>query len=432
MQEEPDRALAEPDSLPERPLRIAFVTETYPPEVNGVAMTLAELVRRLQARQHQISLIRPRQGHERVGEKSHQPLKSLQVDQTSPPDGGLPIEEFLVHGVQIPRYSQLRMGLPAKRFLIRQWTLQRPDVVHIATEGPLGWSALQAARRLKLPVSTDFRTNFHAYSGHYGLRWLYRPIMGYLRTFHNLAHRTTVPTKTLLAQLAASGFERLAVVARGIDAERFNPRHRCEALRAQWGLTEGDFAVLYVGRLAAEKNLDGLAIAFEAIERANPRARLILVGDGPMRAALQSRLPKALFCGQQMGHDLARCYASADLFLFPSKTETFGNVTVEAMASGLPVVAFTDGAALELVRTDENGASVDLADDAGYVSEATRLALNAAACQRMGVAARATALQLDWETIANRFELVIRGAIQSERGPSPNSQVNVRRPIPIR
>ena len=429
MQEEPDRALAEPDSLSEQPLRIAFVTETYPPEVNGVAMTLAELVRRLHARQHQISLIRPRQGHERVGEKPHQPH---QVDQTSPRDGGLPIEEFLVHGVQIPRYSQLRMGLPAKGLLIRRWTLQRPDVVHIATEGPLGWSALQAARRLKLPVTTDFRTNFHAYSGHYGLRWLHKPIMGYLRTFHNLAHRTTVPTKTLLAQLAASGFERLAVVARGIDAARFNPRHRCETLRAQWGLAKGDFAVLYVGRLAAEKNLDGLAVAFEAIKRANARARLILVGDGPMRVALEARLPKALFCGQQMGHDLARCYASADLFLFPSKTETFGNVTVEAMASGLPVVAFADGAALELVRTDETGARVDLADDAGYVSEAARLALDPAACQRMGIAARATALQLDWETIANRFEIVIRGAIQSGLGASPADPVNVPRPIPTR
>jgi glycosyltransferase involved in cell wall biosynthesis len=133
-----------------------------------------------------------------------------------------------------------------------------------------------------------------------------------------------------------------------------------------------------------------------------------------------------------MGHDLARCYASADLFLFPSKTETFGNVTVEAMASGLPVVAFADGAALELVRTDENGASVDLADHSGYVSEAVRLALNPTACGRMGLAARATALQLDWETIAARFELVIRGASQSERGPSPNSQVNAPRPIPIR
>ena len=392
-------------------------------------MTLAELVRRLHARQHQISLIRPRQGHERVGDKPHQ---SHQVDQTSPRDGGLPIEEFLVHGVQIPRYSQLRMGLPAKGLLIRRWTLQRPDVVHIATEGPLGWSALQAARRLKLPVTTDFRTNFHAYSGHYGLRWLHKPIMGYLRTFHNLAHRTTVPTKTLLAQLAASGFERLAVVARGIDAARFNPRHRCETLRAQWGLAKGDFAVLYVGRLAAEKNLDGLAVAFEAIERANPRARLILVGDGPMRVALEARLPKALFCGQQMGHDLARCYASADLFLFPSKTETFGNVTVEAMASGLPVVAFADGAALELVRTDKTGARVDLADDTGYVSEAARLALDPAACQRMGIAARATALQLDWETIANRFEQVIRGAIQSGLGASPADPVNVPRPIPTR
>jgi hypothetical protein len=167
-----------------RPLRIAFVTETYPPEVNGVAMTLAALVRRLQARHHQIELIRPRQDHEKA---DHQ-LQS--TDGSAALDGRPAIREVLVRGMRIPRYSQLRMGLPAKDVLLRAWLTQRPDVVHIATEGPLGWSALQAARALKLPVSTDFRTNFHAYSGHYGMRWLNRSSS---RTFANFTTSLTEP-----------------------------------------------------------------------------------------------------------------------------------------------------------------------------------------------------------------------------------------------
>ncbi|NBS98823.1 MAG: glycosyltransferase, partial [Betaproteobacteria bacterium] len=207
---------------------------------------------------------------------------------------------------------------------------------------------------------------------------------------------------------------------------------RCMALRQRWGLSPDDFAVLYVGRLAAEKNLELLAEAFEAIARVNPRARLILVGDGPMRSALQTRLPTAMFCGQQMGHDLARHYASADLFLFPSKTETFGNVTVEAMASGLPVVAFADGAALELIRPGQNGASVALDDDAGYVSAATRLAVDSDTCRALGAVARETALQLDWETIVDRFEVVIRSAAHGGFGIVPTGAVNAPRPIPSR
>jgi glycosyltransferase involved in cell wall biosynthesis len=416
----------EPDGPLVRPLRIAFVTETYPPEVNGVAMTLAELVRRLHARHHQIELIRPRQGHEDAG------LRPAQSAVADPAQGRSAIREILVRGIRIPRYSQLRMGLPARSALLHSWSNQRPDVVHIATEGPLGWSALQAARTLKLPVSTDFRTNFHAYSRHYGMRWLHKPIMGYLRKFHNQADRTTVPTRTLMGELTACGFERLVVVARGIDAERFDPRHRSLALRQSWGLAVDDLAVLYVGRLAAEKNLELLADAFEAIARVNPKARLILVGDGPMRAALQARLPDALFCGQQMGHELARCYASADLFLFPSKTETFGNVTVEAMASGLPVVAFADGAALELIRPGQNGVSIALDDDAGYVSAATRLAVDSDTCRALGAVARETALQLDWETIVDRFEVVIRSAAQGRFGTIPMGTVSAPRPIPSR
>ena len=179
-----------------RSLRLAVVTETYPPEINGVALSLARFVDGLRKRHHDIQLIRPRQ---------------VAAEQ---PANGHGFAEVLTGGVPIPRYPNLKMGLPAKRALIKQWTLHRPDIVHIVTEGPLGWSALQAALKLKIPVCSDFRTNFHTYSLHYGIGWLKRPIVDYLRKFHNHTLITMVPTEHMRAELAASGFRNLRVVAR--------------------------------------------------------------------------------------------------------------------------------------------------------------------------------------------------------------------------
>jgi glycosyltransferase involved in cell wall biosynthesis len=160
-------------------LRIAFVSETYPPEVNGVAMTVARIVEGMHARNHDVQLIRPRQP--RI-DGANQYAR---------------YEEVLMRSLPIPRYPDLRMGVPSKRALVKLWSLHRPDVVHIATEGVLGWSALQAALHMKLPVCSDFRTNFHVYSAHYGLGWLRKPILAYLRKFHNLGRCTMVPTDAL-------------------------------------------------------------------------------------------------------------------------------------------------------------------------------------------------------------------------------------------
>lgn len=227
-------------------LCIDFVTETYPPEINRAACTVAQLVRRLRARKHEVQPIRPRQGGAgRAGV-----------------DAGT--REVLMGG-PIPCYSDLRMGLPATGALLRRWTARRPDIVHIATEAPLGGSALRAARRLRLPVSSDFRTSFHACSRHYGIGWLRRPIMAYLRGFHDRAHCTMVPTERPKRSLAEHGFRNLVVLAR------------------RW---------------------------------------------------LEAQCPEAHLAGMRTGEDLAAHYASGDLFVFPSTTETFGNVTPEAMASG--------------------------------------------------------------------------------------------------
>ncbi len=376
-------------AAPRRSLRIACVTETYPPEVNGVATTMARFVEGLHRRNHDVQLIRPRQATSQAAEQ--QPG----------------FHEVLMRGLPIPKYPNLRMGVPSKRALVKLWSTHRPDVVHIATEGPLGWSALQAALHLKLPVCSDFRTNFHAYSKHYGVGWLHRPIMAYLRKFHNRTQATMVPTEALRRDLETAGFRHVSVVKRGVDTERFHPGFRSDELRRSWGAEPGDLVVGCVGRLAAEKNLATLSEAFEAIRRFDARARLVIVGEGPLRAELQARWPDAVFAGQQVGHALSAHYASLDLFLFPSLTETFGNVTPEAMASGLPVVAFDYAAASQIIQHGRNGVLVRMGDNSAFVREAVATATQRASREAMGRAARDAAMRLGWDGVVARFEAVL-------------------------
>jgi len=376
-------------------LRIGVVTETWPPEVNGVALTVARIVEGLQRRGHDVQLVRPRQGDGDRGGTNARCTETL--------TGGLPI----------PRYPQMRMGMPSMRMLMRLWTRERPDVVHIATEGPLGWSALRAARKLGLPVSSDFRTNFHAYSGHYGVGWLRKPIVGYLRKFHNGTDCTMVPTDRLRRDLEELGLRNLTVVARGVDTGRFGPEHRSAALRAQWGVAPDEIAVLCVGRLAPEKNLDLVLASFAAIRRVRPQARLVLVGDGPMRAELRLRAPDAVLAGQRGGADLAVHYASADLFLFPSVTETFGNVTIEAMASGLAVVAFDYAAAGQLIRSGENGVLAPFGHGGLFIERALEVATDADFRDRLRGLARVSAAASGWDGIVEKFEGVLRGVIRT-------------------
>ena len=383
-----------------RSLRIAVVSETYPPEVNGVAVTLSKVVEGLRNANHAVQLVRLRQNG---------------TDAAAQDDMYAGYQEVLMRGFPIPNYPDLRMGIPSKSSLIRLWQLKRPDVVHIATEGPLGWSALRAAMYLKLPVSTDYRTNFQSYSTHYGVGFLYKPIMAYLKKFHNLAGCTMVPTEALRASLAAVGFQRLKVVSRGVDTVAYDPAHRNDALRQQWGLAPQDLAVLCVGRLAKEKNLDLLLRAFEAIQARQPSARLVLVGHGPMLQELQLKCPGAIFTGQLRGHSLAEHYASADLFLMPSLTETFGNVTTEAMASGLPVVAFNYAAAAEMIVSGVNGRLAAMRDAEDFVFAASEVAAQPVQLKSMAAAARQTALGLDWACIVEKFENELQEVIDASR-----------------
>lgn len=372
------------------PLQIAVVTETYPPDINGVAHTLSKMVQGLQDKGHVIWLIRPRHEKSDLATDAHR------------------YHEVLVKGLPIPFYKQLRMGLPAKGELTRLWSKQRPDIVHIATEGPLGWSALQVAKKLKLPISTDFRTNFHAYSQHYGIGWLSGTVMAYLKKFHNTAHATMVPTAELRDELIQSGFKRLYVVPRGVDTDFFSPAQRSETLRASWGIHKDGRVLLYVGRLAAEKNLTLVFQTYRRMLIQNPDIKLVLVGDGPLRSQLQAQYPDAVFAGFQTGSALSQHYASADIFMFASRTETFGNVTLEAMASGLAVVAFDHAAAGQLIQSGLNGMLARADSDMDFEMAVQTLLNNNELMSLIAANARTTAKDLSWQQIVDKTEAIFQ------------------------
>ena len=374
-------------------MRYAVVTETWPPEINGVALTVQALAHGLLARGHAVEVVRPRQPgdrHDPAGERSDGALATL-----------------LMRGAALPRYPGLRFGLPAMRALGRHWRQARPDAVYVATEGPLGWSAARAAARLGIPVATGLHTRFDRYMRDYGMPWLEGTALAWMRRFHNRADATLVPTLELGRFLQAHGFERVVRLARAVDTAQLCPERRDDALRATWGAGPDTPIAIHVGRIAPEKNLALAVRAFRAIGRQRPDARFVWVGDGPARDALARENPDFIFCGVQRGAELARHFASGDLFLFPSLSETFGNVTLESMASGLATVAFDTGAAREHLQHQVHGALV--ADESGFIDEAVRLAGDHDRLRAMGRAARAAVLKLRPEQVAAEFDALLAG-----------------------
>ncbi len=391
------------------PCRLVVVTETYPPEINGVANTMVQLVNGLLRLGHQVVLVRPRQPGDRYKSSADQPCA----------------EEILVQGLPIPGYSGLRFGLPVGRRLRMLWKERRPDAVYIATQGPLGRSALNCARRLGIPTLTGFHTHFHQYSRYYGLGWLMRPIVKSLQRFHNRADATLVPTAALQAELQQAGFKHLQVFSRGVDTGLFSPLRRCSARRRAWGCGEHSVAVLYVGRLAAEKNIDLAFAAFATIAATGIDCQFILVGDGPERERLAREHPDYVFAGARVGQTLATDYASADMFLFPSLTETFGNVVLEAMASGLAVVAFDYAAAKQHIRSGANGVTAPIGDRETYISEAVALARNPRRLCELGQAARDSATAMSWEQVIEKLERDILALVRRKEATAEKTHARL-------
>lgn len=366
-------------------MRICIVTETFPPEINGVAMTLNRIAHGLVQAGHQVLVIRPKQRDDKVSEHNHA------------------FREICVPGLPIPGYQSLNFGLPSGSKIQQVWKAWQPDVVYIATEGPLGFSAIGAADKQNVPTTSGFHTNFNHYMADYNLPFLKDAAAGYLRWFHNRTLATFAPSPDTVKELDGLGLLNLRLLGRGVDTDLFSPDRRSETLRESWGAGPDDPVAIYVSRMAAEKNLPLAIEAMTHLQKLNPKTKCVFVGDGPERENMIRRYPEFIFAGMRRDEDLAAHYASADLFVFPSTTETFGNVVTEALASGLVTLAFDYAAPKLYIRHQENGLVVPFGNEPAFVDTCAYALEHQSQWPQWRAAARETSMDLGWSKIVNGF-----------------------------
>jgi glycosyltransferase involved in cell wall biosynthesis len=371
-------------------MRISLITDTYLPEVNGVTTVLAMMRRGLLARGHAVQVVAP--GY----------------DQPGPDDAGV-VRRW---SMRFPPYPAMRLSLPIGGDVARALDDFAPDLVHVATEGPLGTLGRRAAVRRRLPLVTSFHTDFPRYAERYLGRWAVAPVQGYLRRFHAPARFTQTPSQTTRDELSALGFRRPVVWGRGVDTTLFHPERRNLLRRATLGVTDDRPVILHVSRLAVEKDVTTLVAAFQqAHAELGDTVRFVVAGDGPEAGMVRAALPFATHYGFIARERLAEVYADADLFVFTSPTETCGLVVLEAMASGLPVITSDRGGVLENVRHAINGLMVPAGAPEAFAAATVDLIRDRRARAAMGSAARAFAVARDWERELDALEPMYRDAI---------------------
>lgn len=359
-------------------MRVALISETFLPSVNGVTTTLCQLLEHIARRGGEAILFAP------LGSPSS--YAGARVV----PLGSLPL----------PFYPEVQLT-PPQWGITAQLRRFKPDLVHVVGPLVLGSVVPVVASTLRVPLISSYHTDFGAYSQHYGIGFLRHGVDRYLRWIHNRCMLTLCPSTATLRDLRRLGFRRLRVWGRGVDITRFHPAHRAAAWRAAIGARPEDRVLLYVGRLAPEKRVDLLAEALPGLSN----VRLVIVGDGPARSDLERRMADlpVHFTGYLRGDDLATAYGSADAFVFPSPTETFGQVVQEAMASGLPVVGARSGGTLDLVRPGVNGLLFDPGSAVDLHTQLDRLLVNPQTLAAMGRAGRAVAETRSWPVLLDEL-----------------------------
>lgn len=370
-------------------MRVLIVTDTFPPDINGVARTLNTLGEGLERRGHQVSVVTTVEAPERGG-----------------------LARQVMYSMPLPGYPGLRLGFASSRQMLEVFDDFRPDVLYVATETLMGVAAIRAAGKREIPVVSGFHTNFQTYLEDYHLPGMEAVAQGVLRSIHNHTARTLTPSADTASMLERWGIQNVGVLGRGVDTELFSPGRRSAGLRHSWGADDRTPVAVYVGRIAAEKNLDLAVRAFDAFAKLQPAARMVFVGDGPRLEVLKEQCPQFHYAGARTGEDLAAHYASADVFLFPSITETFGNVVLEAMAAGLGVVAFDYAAPRLLIRSGENGWLAPFNDETAFLEQACAAARGWSDAG-LRTAARQTAFDLGWERVIAQFEQELADVIPS-------------------
>jgi glycosyltransferase involved in cell wall biosynthesis len=356
-------------------MRIALFTETFLPKIDGIVNTLTYLIRHLERQGHDCMVFAPEGGPDRY---AHARVV------------GLPAYPF-------PLYVGLKI-VPPYIDVLDMLKAFRPGVIHVVNPVAIGWIGMRHARQLDLPLVASYHTDIPGFAGRWGMEFLAEPLWAYLRGIHNQADLNLCPSSATMSELTARGFERLRVWTRGVDTSRFAPARRTVEWRSR--LSGGDVdapLLLSVGRLSPEKRVGWLKPVLEAL----PGTRLAIVGDGPQRGELEMMFAgtPAVFTGYLVGDELASAYAAADAFIFPAANETFGNVALEAMASGLPVVAARAGGPLDIVVDGETGLFFEPESPESLLAVVRRLVFDPVYAHQLAVAARRQAEARSWEVV---------------------------------
>lgn len=394
---------------PPRAPRLLVCTDTYPPQVNGVSVVTALSVAGLRERGWDVAVVAPRY-----------PAPKTHAFPAEPIGGNGDAGTTAIPSAPLPGYPDIRLALPAERpiaTLIRDF---KPDIVHSPTEFVLGRIAQRLARNAGVPAVSSYHTDFSRYTEAYGVGWLRPSVSRYLAEFHRRSRRVYTPSQVARDDLAGIGVHDVEVWGRGVDTRLFAPARRSDALRAAYG-SRDTFVLLHVGRMAAEKGVERILTAFELARQSLPAGaiHLVVAGSGPREDALRHSAREAItFLGNlDRSHVLPRLYASADAFLFASLTETLGLVVLEAMSSGLPVIAVPAGGVADHLRDGVNGLAVSAGDPNDMAAAIVRLALDRPRARRLALGARETAERLDWTVELDNLDRSY-AEVAFSRGPS--------------
>lgn len=376
-------------------MKIVIFTDTFYPEINGVTSTLNRLLTYFEKKQITYFVFAPNYEKEDCRETNVIYFKG--------------IAPFLS--------PNSRIAIPSHA-IVREKILEfRPDLIHVVTEFTLGFLGMKIAKECQIPLLMSYHTNIDQYVNYYKMSYMKKPVEAYFRYFHNQARLNLCPSIHTMWQLEQLGFKNLALWSRGVDTQQFSPNKRNFLYRRAVG-GEERFLFLYVGRIVAEKGLDVLADSIEILEKSHPgKFTFIFTGDGPYREELEKRqLESVVFTGFLEGEPLAQIYASCDSFVFPSGTETFGNVVLEAMASGLPVVCTDSGGVTDFAYPDQNACVVQNQNVKSLTEGMLKVYKDAAYRKKISEQALHTAQKRSWETIFERLLISYDEAVRHEKG----------------
>lgn len=394
-----------------RPPRLLVCTDTWPPQVNGVSVVTALSVTGLRERGWEVAVVAPKYPEPRA--------HAFPVELSSGSGGTTQIPS-----APMPGYPDIRLALPSERPIATILQEFQPDLVHSATEFVIGRIGQRLAVAAGIPTVSSYHTDFSRYTEAYGVPWLRPSVSRYLANFHRRSRRVYTPSHVAAADLATIGVQQVEVWGRGVDTRQFSPERRSSALRSAWGSSD-TFVLVHVGRLAAEKGVDRILAAYQQARGSLPfgSVHLVVAGSGPREDALRESVHDGVsFLGNlDRSEVLPRLYASADAFMFASLTETLGLVVLEAMSSGLPVIAVPAGGVADHLRDGTNGIACDAADTAGMASAIVRLVLDRALTRRLARGARLTAEALDWSRELDALDRSYREVAFAGVHPGPSA-----------